>query len=90
MRVMPENLLTCSSMNTIIEDAETLKFFTGEGRWTSNATEGKKFPDTVQAFNAARHEPIGKFNIAGYIVETRQLINLRTGRGAGSPPTSPH
>ena len=86
---MLESLLTCSSMNIIIEDAETLKFFTGEGQWTSNAIEGKNFAGSVQAFTAARHEPIGKFNIACYIAETRQFINLRSGRGTGSPSTSP-
>jgi hypothetical protein len=71
-------------MNIIIEDAETLKFFTGEGQWTKNVAEGKHYAGTSQAFNAARHEPIGKFNVAGYIVETRQLITLRNGRGTGS------
>jgi len=86
---MRESLLTCSSMNIIIEDAETLKFFTGEGQWTANATEGRNFAGTVQAFNAARHEPIGKFNITGYVAETRQLINMRSGRGTGSPTTLP-
>jgi len=71
-------------MNIIIEDAETLKFFTGEGQWTKNAADGKHFAGPAQAFNTARHEPIGKFNIAGYIVETRQLITIRNGRGTGS------
>jgi hypothetical protein len=85
---MPESLLSCWFMNIIIEDAETLKYFTGEGRWTPNATEGKKFTGTAQAFHAARHEPIGKFNITGYVVHTRQLVNLRSGRGIGSPSTS--
>ncbi len=84
MVVKPESLLTCASMNIIIEDAESLKFFTGEGRWSKNAAEGKKFTETTQAYNAAKHEPIGKFNIAGYIVETRQLINFRNGRGTGA------
>jgi hypothetical protein len=38
----------------------------------------------------ARHEPIGKFNLAGYIVETKQLITLRNGRGTGASPTPLH
>jgi hypothetical protein len=77
-------------MNIIIEDAETLKFFSGEGQWTKNVAEGKHYGGTAQAFNAAKHEPIGKFNIAGHIVETKQLINLRSGSGTGSKSTPPH
>jgi hypothetical protein len=86
---MPESLLLCSSMNIIIEDAETLEIFSGEGRWTKNVTEGKHYAGTAQAYNAARHEPIGRFNIAGHIVETQQLINLRSGSGTGSK-SMPH
>lgn len=70
-------------MNIIIEDAESFKFFSGEGKWTQNAVDGKHFAGTTQAFNAARIEPIGKFNITGYVAETRQLVNLRHGRGTG-------
>ena len=81
---MPESLLTCSSMNIIIEDVETLKFFTGEGQWTKNVTESKHYAGSAEAFNAARREPIGKFNIAGYIVENKQFINFRSGSGIGS------
>ena len=81
---MLERLLTCSSMNIIIEDAETLKFFISEGQWTKNASEGKHYDGTAQAFSAARREPIGKFNIAGFVVETKQFINLRSGTGTGS------
>lgn len=77
-------------MNIIIEDAETLNYFTGEGLWTRNATEGKHYAGTIQAFNAAKEEPIGKFNIAGYIAETSQLINLRSGRGRGAQSAPPH
>lgn len=81
---MPKSLLTSPSMYIIIEDAETLNFFTGEGQWTKNASEGKHYVGTAQAFTAAKREPIGKFNIAGYVAETRQLINLRSGSGTGS------
>jgi hypothetical protein len=76
-------------MNIIIEDAETLKYFTGEGRWTPNATEGKTYASAILALSAARLEPIGKFNITGYVDQTKQLVNLRSGRGTGSPSTAP-
>jgi hypothetical protein len=77
-------------MNIIIEDAETLNYFTSEGRWSKNANEGKPYATASQAFAVARHEPIGKFNIAGYIVQTRQLINIRNGRGTGLLSTPAH
>jgi hypothetical protein len=70
-------------MNIIIEDAETLNYFTNEGAWSKVAAEGKPFSGISQAFNAARHEPIGKFNITGYVAQNHQLINLRSGRGTG-------
>jgi hypothetical protein len=71
-------------MKIIIEDAESLKFFVGEGKWSKNAAEGKRFMATAQAFKAAKQEPIGKFNITGYIAETKQLVNLDHGRGSGT------
>ena len=74
-------------MNIIIEDAETLKFFTGDGRWTKNIAEGKRYAQTGLAFKAAKQEPIGKFNVVGYIGETRQFINLDHGRGKGAVET---
>ena len=77
-------------MNIIIEDAETRNYFAGEGQWTPNATEGKLYATANQAFAAARREPIGRFNIAGYIIQTRQLINIRNGRGTGPLSASAH
>ena len=71
-------------MNIIIEDAESLKFFGGDGKWTANVADGKRYAGTNQAFKAAKQEPIGKFNITGYIAETRQFVNLDHGRGTGS------
>ena len=68
-------------MKIIIEDAESLKFFIGDGNWTKNAAEGKAYAGTTQAFSAARNEPIGKFNITGYITESHQLVNIRSGHG---------
>ena len=71
-------------MNIIIEDAESQKFFTGEGLWSNLASEGKRYAGTALAFKAAKQEPVGKFNIVGYIGETKQLINLDHGRGKGA------
>lgn len=71
-------------MNIMIEDAELLKYFTGEGLWSKNATEGKSFAGTALAFKAAKLEPVGKFNIVGHIAGTQQFINLDHGRGKGA------
>ena len=84
VRVVPGTVLPCQTMNIIIEDAETLKFFTGDGRWTKNIAEGKRYAQTALAFKAAKQEPVGKFNIVGYIGETEQFINLDHGRGKGA------
>lgn len=71
-------------MNILIEDADSLKFFIGDGLWSKTATEGKQFSGTAVAFKAAKQEPIGKFNIVGYVTETRQCINLDHGKGKGA------
>ena len=84
---MVGSLLTCPSMNIIIEDAESLKFFTGEGKWSNKAADGKQYAGTMQAYLAAKGEPIGKFNITGYVAETKQLVSLRNGKGTGAPET---
>ena len=84
MLVVAGTLLICQSMNIIIEDAESLKFFSNEGLWTKNAAEGKRYAGTALAFKAAKLEPVGKFNIVGYIGETKQFINLDHGRGKGA------
>ena len=70
-------------MNIIIENAESLEFFVGEGRWTQNVAEGRRYAGTALAFKAAKLEPVGRFNIVGYIGETKQFINLDHGRGKG-------
>jgi hypothetical protein len=70
-------------MNIMIEDSESLKFFTGEGHWTKNVSEGKIYSGIALAFRAGKQEPMGKFNVVGYIPETRQFINLDHGRGKG-------
>jgi hypothetical protein len=77
-------------MKIIIEDAESLKFLTAEGQWARNATDGKGFAATRLAFKAAKQEPIGKFNIVGYIPSTKQFVNLDHGHGKSvSTPAVP-
>jgi hypothetical protein len=73
-------------MNILIEDAESLKFLTSAGQWAANASEGKHYGRTADAYAAAKQEPIGRFNIAGYIKTTKQLITIRQGRGKGTKP----
>jgi hypothetical protein len=72
-------------MKIIIEDSESLQYFTGEGRWSPLAAEGREYASALHAYNAARQEPVGKFNITGYVGCTNQLVNLRSGRGTGAP-----
>jgi hypothetical protein len=74
-------------MNILIEDSETLEYLAGNGRWSKNAADGKTFGTTEVAFQAAKKEPIDKFNIVSYIPQTRQFINMDHGRGKG--PASP-
>ena len=68
-------------MNILIEDAESLKFFTNEGLWSKTVAEGKKFSGTALAFKTAKQELVGKFNIVGYMSDTEQFINLDHGKG---------
>lgn len=70
-------------MNILIEDADKLEYLTTEGQWTKNATQAKSFGATLAAFEAAKQEPVGKFNIVCYIRQTKQFINLDHGRGKG-------
>lgn len=70
-------------MNILIEDAEKLEYPTTDNQWTKNAAEGKNFGATGTAFDVAKKEPVGKFNIVAYITESKQFINLNHGRGKG-------
>jgi hypothetical protein len=76
-------------MNILIENAENLEYLTGDSRWTKLPADGKRFPRTGAAFEAARKESLGKFNIVGYIPETQQFINLNHGRGRGLAELAP-
>ena len=82
-------LLSYPSMNILIENQETLEYLTQAGQWTKNPRAGKCFPATATAFQAAKLEAIGKFNIVCHIPGTNQFINLDHGRGKGVPDASP-
>ncbi|HWY29981.1 MAG TPA: hypothetical protein VNX46_04465 [Candidatus Acidoferrum sp.] len=70
-------------MNILIEDADSLEYFTITSIWSKNILDAKRFANTGTAFAAAKKEAIGKFNIVGYIMETKQFVNLNHGRGKG-------
>ena len=89
MLVIRESVVTSQLMNILIEDAEKLEYLTSENRWTKNAAEGKSFAATETAFQVAKKEPIGRFNIVFYIAQTKQFVNLDHGRGKGLVEASP-
>jgi len=68
-------------MNILVEHIETLEYLTDAGQWTKNPLKGKQFATTTIAFQAAKHEAIGRFNIVCHIPQTNQFINLDHGRG---------
>jgi hypothetical protein len=71
-------------MNILIENADSLEFFTTTGVWSKTAAEGKVFRTTLTAFTAAKQEAIGKFNIVCHIPQTNQFVNLDHGKGKGA------
>jgi hypothetical protein len=84
MRASRTVLADSHSMNILIEDAEKLEYLTSSNHWTKNAADGKNFGATGTAFDAAKKELIGKFNIVAYVAESKQFINLNHGRGKGT------
>ena len=72
-------------MNIMIENAENSEYLTTENLWTKIPADAKYFPKIIAAFDVAKKEAIGRFNIVGYIPETRQFVNLNHGRGRGLP-----
>lgn len=75
-------------MSILIENADSLEFLTANGTWTKNAAEGKHFGTTVTAFDAAKKESVGKFNIVCHIAQTNQFINMHHGKGKGAAETA--
>ena len=84
MLVVWENVVASLFMNILIEDAEKLEYLTSDNHWTKNVSEGKNFGATETAFDVAKKESIGRFNIVSYITQTEQFINLDHGRGRGA------
>lgn len=76
-------------MNILIENADSCEYLTSDNHWTKIVADGKRFSKTGTAFDAAKKEAIGRFNIVGYITETRQFINLHHGRGRGVAEAHP-
>lgn len=70
-------------MNILIENAESLEYLTPDGQWTKNVAQGKIFPASEAAYQTAKKEPVGKFNIVCYIPQSKQFINLNHGNGKG-------
>jgi hypothetical protein len=68
-------------MKTLVEDAEKLEYLTSDSHWTKSAGEGKDFGATGAAFEVAKQELVGRFNIVGYFPETKQFFNMIHGRG---------
>src|SRR5208282_3717040 len=89
MLVVRGNMVASEFMNILIEDAETLEYLTSDNKWTKKASDGKNFGATEVAFDAAKKEPIGRFNIVFYIPQTKQFINMDHGRGRGLVETNP-
>jgi len=71
-------------MSILIENAETLEYFTSNGRWTKKLADATSYPATRTALAAAKSEPIGKFNIVRYFSDTNQFINMDHGSGKGT------
>jgi hypothetical protein len=75
-------------MNILIENDATAEYLISAGQWTKDPLNGKSFPATQAAFQIAKQEAIGKFNIVCHIPQTNQFINLDHGRGKGAPAVS--
>ena len=76
-------------MDIMIENAENNEYLTSQNLWTRIPADGKHFPKIIAAFEVAKKEAIGRFNIVGYIPETKQFVNLNHGRGRGLPEAVP-
>jgi hypothetical protein len=88
--LVPRDIVVASGfMNILIEDAEKLEYLTSNSKWTKSISEGKSFGGTKAAFQVAKMEPIGRFNIVSYVEQTRQFINLDHGLGKGVAEAGP-
>jgi len=74
-------------MHILIENSETHEYLTGEGHWTPNPREGRRFSGTNAAYKVAKTQSVGRFNVVGHIPGTFQVVNLDHGRGRGVEAT---
>ena len=70
MLVVPGNVLSCSFMNILIEDAETLEFLAGNGQWTKNVAEGKSYLTIAIGCTGGRHRSVVMADALGKFLET--------------------
>ena len=71
-------------MTILIEKNETLEYLTAAGSWTKEPREGRQFGSMVSAYEVAKKEAVGRFNIVCHILMTNQFVNLNHGRGKGA------
>lgn len=76
-------------MYILIENCDTLEYLIDGGHWTKNPREGRRFPSRNMAFQFAKNESMGKFNIVCHFAATNQFVNLDHGRGKGNLSPSP-
>ena len=70
-------------MHVLIENSETLEYLTNVGNWSKIPSSGRRFSSKRDAFQTAKLEAIGKFNIVWHNPTTNQFVNLDHGRGKG-------
>jgi len=58
-------------MNILIEDAEKLEILPATTAGQKKASEGKNFGATEAAFQVAKKEPIGRFNMSLFTCSQR-------------------
>ena len=77
-------------MTILIENPEKFEYLAADSKWTKNAMDAMAFPSTRIAFAAAKEQSIGKFNVVGYVAETKQLISMDHGRGSACAGNDPN
>jgi hypothetical protein len=70
-------------MKFLVENAESLEYLGNSGKWCKDPGKGRDFGTVQSAKASAKLEPIGKFNIVGYLSKSGQLINMDRGTGKG-------
>jgi hypothetical protein len=70
-------------MLILIENPETSELLSVTGEWTRQPATAKAFANVTAALRAGRQLPVGRFDVSGYLPDSRQFINLQHGRGTG-------